>query len=550
MPLEHNSISWPYSFNPSYSKAVAYFSMEFAIDPCLKIYSGGLGFLAGSHMRSVYELRQQLVGVGILWKYGYYDQDRDEQNRMEVRYREKDYSFLEDTGIRVKVSIAGSAVVVGAFLLPPKTFETAPIFLLSTDIPENDHLSRTITQKLYFNNTETRLAQNMVLGIGGAKVLEVAGYQPQIYHMNEAHSLPLAFHLYEKLGNLDAVKGRLVFTTHTPEAAGNEISTMDNIVKMGYLSACTQNQIHTVIYPEETEFNHTLVALRMSKACNAVSKLHAEVSRRMWEGYSNIPKIQAITNAQNKTYWADHILEDAQSKKNMSRIASRKKELKEELFKEVALQSGKIFDPNVLTLVWARRFAEYKRANLLTRDLELFKAMLSHSKHPVQVIWAGKPYPLDLGAVKVFNELIEITKSLPNATVLTGYELKLSKLLKQGADLWLNTPRITREASGTSGMTAAMNGAINVSIADGWIPEFAEDDHNCFLIPHLGHENPVEQQDQFEAEQLYKLLLEEIVPMYYQLPHEFEKVRYNSMHEIAPEFDSGRMAKDYYKLLY
>jgi starch phosphorylase len=202
---------------------VAYFSMEFAIDQALKIYSGGLGFLAGSHMRSVYDLKQPVIGIGILWKKGYYDQIRKADKSMEVLFQEKLYSFLENTGITFDVTIDQHNVKVKAFYLHPAVFNTAPIFLLSTDLPENDYLAQTTSHRLYDSNVSTRIAQYILLGIGGAKLLDLLGIEPDVYHLNEAPALPAAFYLFGKYGTFEETKKKMVLTTHTPEQAGNEV---------------------------------------------------------------------------------------------------------------------------------------------------------------------------------------------------------------------------------------------------------------------------------------------------------------------------------------
>jgi starch phosphorylase len=211
-----------YTPDKKYKKPVAYFSMEFAIDQALKIYSGGLGFLAGSHMRSAYELKQNVVGIGMLWKLGYYDQSREVNDDMKPIFIEKDYSFLVDTGIMFTVPVHDFPVHVKAYLLKPETFGSAPVFLLTTNVDENDEQSRSITYKLYDSNEATRIAQSIILGIGGATLLDILGLDIEVYHMNEGHSLPLNFYLYSKYQNLDEVKKRVIFTTHTPEVAGNE----------------------------------------------------------------------------------------------------------------------------------------------------------------------------------------------------------------------------------------------------------------------------------------------------------------------------------------
>ena len=213
--------------------------------------------------------------------------------------------------------------------------------------------------------------------------------------------------------------------------------------------------------------------------------------------------------------------------------------------------NGKLFDPNILTIVWARRFAGYKRADLLLHDMERFKKMLNHPKYPVQIICAGKPYPLDYSAISVFNHLVEESKVHRNMAVLTGYELALSKLLKQGSDVWLNNPRVPREASGTSGMTAAMNGSINLSTDDGWIPEFAKPGENSFVVPKADYENmSVYEQDNYDLNALYEILEKEVIPAYYEDKNKWRKIMQTAMDDVKMEFGSDRMADEYYTLLY
>jgi starch phosphorylase len=533
-----------------YKTAAAYFSMEFALDQALKIYSGGLGFLAGSHMRSAYELKQNLIGIGILWTYGYYDQDRNPDQTMKAEFRQKYYSFLEDTGLIFPIIIHDTEVKVKAFYLAPETFGTAPMFFLSTDIPENDYLSRTITHHLYDPDTAARVAQSMVLGIGGGKLLDVLGRQTDVYHLNEGHGLPLAFYLYDKHGrDLAEVQKRLVFTTHTPELAGNEEHPMKLLQEMSFFCGVPEEEIRRVARVENDALNYTLTALRFSRKANGVSKVHGEVAREMWGHYEGICPIISITNAQNGTYWRDPQLATAFKAKDDTALLARKKELKKELFKTVADQTGTLLDPDALTIVWARRFAAYKRADLILRDFERFKKLVTDDSRPVQVIWAGKPYPKDYGAINIFNNIIRQTRDLKRCAVLTGYELALSAEMKKGSDLWLNTPRYPREASGTSGMTAAMNGCVSVSIADGWIPEFAKDGENCFLVDHADVKLPDDQKDTIEANTLYDVL-DKAVAMYYDQPKQFVKVVRAAAKDVEPQFESTRMAKEYYEQLY
>ncbi len=533
-----------------YKTPVAYFSMEFALDQALKSYSGGLGFLAGSHMRSAYELKQNLIGIGILWTYGYYDQVRDADQSMKAAFIEKNYSFLEDTGIVFPIIIHEAEVHVKALYLAPDTFGTAPMFFLTTDIEENDFISRTISHHLYDPDTAARVAQSMLLGIGGGKLLDVLGRQTDVYHLNEGHGLPLAFYLYEKHDrNLAEVQKRLVFTTHTPELAGNEEHPMALLQKMSFFCGVPEQEVREVARVAGDSLNYTLTALRFARKANGVSKVHGGVAREMWGHYEGICPIISITNAQNGTYWRDPELAAALKAKDDEALLARKKELKKELFKTVADQTGTLLDPEVLTIVWARRFASYKRADLILRDFEKFEKLVTNDERPVQVIWAGKPYPKDFGAIDTFNNIIKVTKDFKRCAVLVGYELGLSAELKKGSDLWLNIPRYPREASGTSGMTAAMNACVSVSIADGWIPEFAKDGENCFIIEHADEKLPEQEKDTIEANTLYGVL-EKAVSLYYDKPAQFTKIRKAAMKDVEPMFESGRMAKEYYEQLY
>lgn len=541
----------PYPVEERYSKPVAYFSMEFAIHQPLKIYSGGLGFLAGSHLRSAYELRQNLVGIGILWKYGYYDQLRNQDQSLGVTWMEKIYSYLEDTDIKYQILIHDAPIWVKAYYLPPTTFNSAPLFLLSTDLPENDYVSQTISHRLYDGNVATKVAQYILLGVGGARLMEELNFNPDKYHLNEAHGLPAAFYMLNKFKSVDEVRARLVFTTHTPEEAGNEKHDIYLCHKMSYFCGLSLDETRKLSGIHDDQFNHSLVALRLAKIANGVSRLHGDVSRKMWNTYTNICPIISITNAQNWKYWADKQLHNFKEEGNDAAFDDRKRYLKKRSFEIVADQTGKIFDPNVLTIVWARRFAGYKRADLITRDAERFNKLTSHTDYPVQIIWAGKPYPLDYPAITDFNHLVHLSKGYKNIAVLIGYELALSKRLKQAADIWLNNPRVPREASGTSGMTAAMNGAVNFSTDDGWIPEFINHGNNGFVVPQADYENMhIQEQDEYDLDQLYKILEGEILPLYYEDHNTWRQIAKNGMRDVRFQFDSNRMAHEYYEKLY
>jgi starch phosphorylase len=541
----------PYELSPEYSKSVAYFSMEFAVHQPLKIYSGGLGFLSGSHLRSAYELKQNLIGIGILWKYGYYDQGRNQDQTLKPEWYEKTYSFLEDTGIKFQVPVHNQPVWVKAWYLPPSTFKSAPLFLLSTDLPENDYISQTITHRLYDADTAAKIAQTMILGIGGAMLVDQLNFNPEVYHLNEAHALSSAFYLLKKFGSKEELKKRMVFTTHTPEEAGNEKHDYYLLNKMSFFYGHSIAEVQSLTGMEGSVFNHSLAALRFAREANGVSKLHGEVSRRMWGDYPDIPEIQSITNAQNWKYWADKQLYKTMEEADTDGFDDRKRFLKKRAFEIVADQTGKLMDPEVLTVVWARRFAAYKRADLITQDLERFQELVGNTEYPVQIIWAGKPYPMDYGAISVFNSLVHLSKRFKNVAVCVDYELALSKRLKQASDVWLNNPRVPREASGTSGMTASMNGSVNFSTDDGWICEFARHGENSFVIPQADYHNlSVQDQDNQDLDHLYEILNSEILPTYYTNKRKWRDIVQTGMHDVRYEFESNRMAKEYYEKLY
>jgi starch phosphorylase len=368
--------------------------------------------------------------------------------------------------------------------------------------------------------------------------------------MNEGHSLSLNFHLYSKFKSLEEVKRRVVFTTHTPEAAGNESHSYAMLQDMSFFCGLQNHEVQSLLGLGGDHLNYTLAALKFARKANAVSELHGVVSRDMWKSNPGICEITSITNSQNKTYWKDDILESALESQDDDLLSSRKKELKRQLFKVVADQTGKLFSEDVLTIVWARRFAGYKRADMIMNDWSRFLRLIDNTTMPLQIIWAGKPYPEDYGAIDLFNSIIDRVKPFANCAVLTGYELGLSALLKKGSDVWLNNPRMYREASGTSGMTAAINASINLSIPDGWIPEFAKDMENSFIIAPAEDHLSFEEKDRIESERLLEKIENDIVPMYYNEPAAWTRIMKNSAYDVSPAFEAGRMASQYYELMY
>lgn len=524
--------------------------MEFAIHQALKTYAGGLGFLAGSYMRSAYELRQPVTGISILWKFGYYDQVRKQDQAMDVLFQEKVYGFLEETGITFSLKIHGHDVLVTAYYLAPGIFQTAPVFFLSTDIPENDYLARTISHKLYDANPETRIAAGILLGAGGARLMEILQYEPDVYHLNESHALPLAFYLYNRYRDIPGVRERLVYTNHTPEPAGNPRNNLMLLEKSGFFCGVPETEVRAITQTTGDELDYTLAALRLSGRASTVSELHHKTMCRTWEKHSGICEIRSVTNAQHYTSWHSGSLYRALDRQDDEAMRQVKAKYKRALFDIVADQCGEIYDEKICTIVFAKRFAGYKRPGLLLQDMDRFHRLVTSKERPVQIIWAGKPYPMDYTGIGEFDKIAYLCKTYFNCAILAGYELDLSKKLKRGADIWLNVPRLTHEASGTSGMTAAMNGAVNVALPDGWFPEFARDKINSFVIPPCDSSLPAYRQDELDAIALYDILETEVLPMYYDYPHRWLEIVKHGMKDVIPMFDSNRMAREYHDRLY
>lgn len=524
---------------------VAYFSMEIAMDQSLSTYSGGLGFLAGSHMQSAGYLQLPIVGVTMLWSYGYYDQRIDHTGQVEVAYIRKYYDFLTDIDISTEIESFGEKVKVKAFLVEPHLFGTCPVYLLTTDIEDNSEWARSISYKLYDGNEKIRIAQETVLGIAGIKILQAIGYKFDVVHMNEGHALPAAFELLRQYdGDLEKVRRKTVFTTHTPVAAGNEVHWVDTLMQGGFFAGCPRER---VVALGGENFSLTVAALRMSRIANAVSQLHGLVANKMWKWVDGRCPIRAITNAVNVHYWQDSRVSGVKSGQD---LLDAKRQMKVELFKYIADTAGKRFDPDVLTITWARRFADYKRAWLILMDKERLNKLLDSNK--IQIIFAGKFHPDDVMGREMFNKILHRSHTLKNVVVLPGYELELSAKLKKGSDIWLNTPLRPFEASGTSGMSANMNGTLHLSIYDGWTVEGTFNGINGYTIeyPGLDDEMPWEERHWKDHDCIMSKIEDEIIPTYYDDKEEWARLVRQALRTAEAYFNSDRMVIEYYNRLY
>ena len=524
---------------------VAYFSMEIAIDQSLATYSGGLGFLAGSHMQSAGYLQMPMVGVTMLWSFGYYDQRIDENGNVEVAYIRKHYDFLTDINVSTTIKVFGEDVTIKAYKVEESLFGTCPIYLLTTDVEGNSEWARKISHKLYDGDEKIRVAQETVLGIGGIKILQAVGYKFDVIHLNEGHALPAAFELLRQYnGNLKEVRKRTVFTTHTPVPAGNEVHWIDTLMEAGFFAG-TPREVAVSLGGEN--FSLTVAALRMSRIANAVSQLHGLVANKMWEWVKDRCHIRAITNAVNLHYWQDERIAKA---KTDEELLNAKYEMKKELFQYISDTQGKRFDPNVLTITWARRFADYKRAWLILMDEERIGKLLNENK--VQLIFAGKFHPDDSMGKETFNNILRKSYTMKNVVVLPGYELALSAKLKKGSDIWLNTPTRPLEASGTSGMSANMNGAVHFSIFDGWAVEGTFSGINGYTVEYPGLDDDIPWQERHWKDHKFIMntLENEIIPTYYENKPEWARMVRQAIRTSEAYFNSDRMVIEYFNRIY
>jgi len=522
---------------------------EAMLDQKFHIYAGGLGVVQAGLLKSAgrKDWPINMYGLGILWKQGYYDQ-KIGQNRMEVHYTSRHYDFLEDIGIKVLVEIKGKPNYIKVWYLKPEIFKTAPFFLLDTDIKENDHLARQSTQRLYGGNEETRLAQEIILGIGGVRTFEALGIPIDIYHGQEGHSMLAGIEILRKhlasglsfADALQAAKKQFVFTTHTPELAGNENHDVDLMIRMGCFPGIPKEDILKIggYPPNHNIFNMTVGGFRLAKISNAVSKLHLETTCQMWHGIDGLCSIISVTNGVDSD-WQFPELAQADSPEAME-MASKK--YKEKLLKYIEKRTGKKFKENVLTMVWARRFIDYKRPWLIFMDWPWLKKLLNDGI--MQLVIAGKPHPNDLQAIHYFNWLCEKSLEVPNLAVLAGYERDQSKLLKAGADVWLQTARRPREACGTSWMATS---ALVVSSRDGGILESNPENYFSFGVDYPRREG---EQDTFDFKNLQRITEKEIIETYYNDKPQWYEKALAAKREKNQEFSSDRMLEDYIHKIY
>ncbi|ADQ06022.1 alpha-glucan phosphorylase [Caldicellulosiruptor hydrothermalis 108] len=527
---------------------VAYFSMEFGLDSNFKIYAGGLGILAGDYLKAAKDLGYPVVGVGILWKQGYNKQIVTEEYGVIDAFPIYRYNFLKDTGVKVKVRIRNRDVYCKVWKVD--NFENADLYLLDTDLPEN--ADRWITGQLYGWFGEERVAQEMVLGIGGVRALKELGIKVDVYHFNEGHAvfagLELVRYYMEEEGlsfeqALSKAREKIVFTTHTPVEAGNETHPLRLLMYMGANLNLTEEQL---VYIGGAPFNMTVAALRLARISNAVSDLHRITANAMWAQVDRRSRIIGITNGVHVGTWADRrILE---SRHDPEKLWQTHTQIKRELLDFVEKRTGIKLREDVLTIGFARRAAPYKRSDLIFRDKEAADKMF---KNDLQIIFAGKSHPLDDTGKEIVNNIIAMSKKYPGKVVfLEDYDMEIGKMLTRGCDIWLNNPRRPLEACGTSGMKAAMNGVLNVSTLDGWWPEACQHGINGWQIGDGFESKDEKEQDSHDLKSLVNVMQNEVIPTYYKNRDRWVKMMQNSIESTLEKFSAERMVKEYYEKMY
>ncbi|HEU5002651.1 MAG TPA: alpha-glucan family phosphorylase [Actinomycetota bacterium] len=588
-------------------RSVAYFSPEFGIAAALPQYSGGLGVLAGDHVKAAGSLGLPLVGVGLFYRKGYFRQELNVDGWQIERYPTLD---PEELGLQIvgRVTVDLGGLAVGARVVKAHVGRV-PLYLLDTAIDENDEEARSITDNLYGGGEEHRLQQEILLGIGGVRALQVVGEAPQVFHINEGHAGFLAL---ERLRSLildeglafpeavEVVRSGAVFTTHTPVPAG--IDRFPRYLIERYFSAWAQEcgvpfsqvmELGREPGGSDDVFNMAVLSFRLSGYCNGVAKLHGQTSRRMFQhlwpdvSFDEIP-IHSITNGIHAPTWVSKEMStlldryvlpewwdggperwarlDDASDEDIWRI---REQCRERLvgFVRARLRSARlaqgispgdlawcddVFDPGVLTIGFSRRFAGYKRPTLLLSQPERLKALLNHPDRPVQILFAGKAHPADepgkqmIRAIFNFAQDPEVRRRI---AFLEDYDISMAKVLCQGVDLWLNTPRRPLEASGTSGEKAALNGVLNCSILDGWWDEMYDGTNGWAILSVEGYED-LARRDQVEASNLFDVLERRIVPLFYDrkarsVPRGWVRRIRSSLKALGPKVSASRMVREY-----
>jgi starch phosphorylase len=550
---------------------VAYFSMEICLEQDVPTYSGGLGVLAGDTLRSAADLRLPVVGITLAHRHGYFRQQLGpDGTQVESAATWDPSARLPEVPHTVTVQVEGRAVKVRAWRYDVRgvSDHVVPVYLLDTDLPENDAYDRTLTDTLYGGDTKYRLCQEVVLGIGGAMLLEQLGLGFDAgtqHHINEGHAALLCLHLLDRqlagrphwearVGDVEAVARRCIFTTHTPVPAGHDKFAME---LTRAVLAEKAGLLDTLELWEGTELNMTRLALRCSRFINGVAMRHQEVSQEMFPEFP----IGAITNGVHATTWTSepfrrlfdkHIPEWRRDNLYLryaitiplDEIREAHREAKAAMLAEVARRTGRTLDPNVFTLAFARRATPYKRADLIFSDLDRLRSIV-RQVGPLQIVYGGKAHPKDEWGKILIKKIHEAAKALDGAldvVYVENYEMTLGGLLTSGADVWLNNPMRPLEASGTSGMKSALNGVPSLSVLDGWWIEGCVEGSTGWAI---GPDTQLAAASEGDVSELYYKLERVVLPLYYGLPFKWAEIQRNAIALNGSFFNTQRMVTQY-----
>jgi len=527
---------------------VAYFSMEYALENDLKLYAGGLGILAGDYLKGAKDNNYPIVGIGIKWKQGYTEQRIDENGQAYDCFHNYTYDFLEDTGVKVNVEIRGQNITCKVWKC--EAFGNVPLYLLDTDLPENPN--PWITGQLYGWFGEERVAQEIVLGVGGIRALRALGIHTDVYHFNEGHAVFAGLELIREhmstglsfKRSVKNTKEKVVFTTHTPVLQGNETHDIDRLIYMGANNTLSEKQLIKI---GGKPFNMTVAALRLSKISNGVAQLHMKTANKMWDHIEDRSEILGITNAIHIPTWVDTRMIDQVDKPDA--LWTLHRENKQALLDFVKEKNDVSLNADTLTIGFSRRAAPYKRSNFIFSDERVIGPLLEEGK--LQIIFSGKAHPLDDLGKSIVSNIVKMTRKYPEAVVfLEDYDMEIGAMLTRGSDIWLNNPRRPKEASGTSGMKAAMNGVLNLSILDGWWPEACRHGINGWQFGDGFESEDDTVLDAHDLKALYDVLLNEVIPTYYQDQTKWKSMMQASIKDTMEAYDVKRMLEDYYKKMY
>jgi starch phosphorylase len=570
-------------------ETIAYFSPEFGVSEMLPQYSGGLGVLAGDHLKAASDLRMPLIGVGLFYRDGFFKQAL-EHGRQRERYETNNPRFLALTATPARVELTLADSVVTSRVWQANVGRTR-LFLLDTDLEINDELGRRVSDRLYAGDREHRMRQELLMGVGGIRAIRQLGYEPAKFHLNEGHAGFLALELLaEEVAKgltltqaADVVRDRIVFTTHTPVPAGIDRFAPDLMRK--YLGVWVDRfgvdmdeLLQLGILPgSDGHFNMAAFCIRVAGRCNGVSRLHGEVSRAMFADVPGGPEITSVTNGVHARTWVTPPLQeifddklgeewhqpDHETWQGVDQISddeirdvfrTGRQELIEMADRQIGVPTR--LDPDVLTIGFARRFATYKRADLLLRERDRLLELINHPDRPVQFVFAGKAHPADEPGKSVLANVVEFANdpaSNGRFVFVPGYNMAVARAMYAGCDVWLNNPIRPREASGTSGEKAALNGILNFSILDGWWDESFDGENGWAIVSSAAED--AAQRDHEEALNLYEILMSEIAPLYYDEngvgPSSawLTKVRHN-WKTLGPFVTASRMLQEYGEHIY